>query len=230
MHLFRVQISGWTASFRYPNLISGYQPTLPAPPISTVLGLLNAAAGEYLSHQQLTLGYYFEYDSKFKDLETIYQFGGTGSQRLKAKSNVMLREVLFNPRLYLYLQDEELADYLRQPQYQLLLGRMNDLASVDSIDEVELQEQSKPTKVKGQLVPFMGNYLQGIIQPLPAYFTNTIPRQNLLTAPYSVIDWRAKDATTKVKAFRDQQLQKGGVDIFFHQLDFASSEVMESAL
>ena len=48
---FRVRLSSWTCSFRYPNLISGFQPTLHVPPVSTVLGLLNAAAGRYLPHE-----------------------------------------------------------------------------------------------------------------------------------------------------------------------------------
>ena len=51
MEVFKIDITSWTASFRYPNLISGYQPTLEVPPLGTVLGLLNAAAGKYLIHQ-----------------------------------------------------------------------------------------------------------------------------------------------------------------------------------
>ena len=45
------------SSFRYPNILSGFQPTLPVPPISTVLGIINACAGTYLpvSYTHLTL-------------------------------------------------------------------------------------------------------------------------------------------------------------------------------
>ena len=73
MEAYRIQLSSWTASFRYPNLISGFQPTLDVPPISTVLGLINAAAGKYVDYSLLTIGYYFEYGAKAIDLETIYQ-------------------------------------------------------------------------------------------------------------------------------------------------------------
>ena len=73
MKLYTIDLTSWTASFRYPNLISGFQPTLEVPPISTVLGLINAAAGRYIPHQQLTLGYYFQFETKCVDLETIYQ-------------------------------------------------------------------------------------------------------------------------------------------------------------
>jgi CRISPR-associated protein Cas5t len=64
MEVYRIKLSSWTASFRYPNLISGYQPTLDVPPISTVLGLINAAAGKYVEYSPLLLGYYFEMEQK----------------------------------------------------------------------------------------------------------------------------------------------------------------------
>ena len=69
MEAYRILISSWTSSFRYPNIISGYQPTLHVPPISTVLGILNACAGKYIRHKHLSLGYYFEYGAEAVDLE-----------------------------------------------------------------------------------------------------------------------------------------------------------------
>ncbi|WP_298938611.1 CRISPR-associated protein Cas5, partial [uncultured Dysgonomonas sp.] len=39
MKTHRIKINSWTSSFRYPNLISGFQPTLEVPPVSTVMGL-----------------------------------------------------------------------------------------------------------------------------------------------------------------------------------------------
>ncbi|MGC9355619.1 MAG: CRISPR-associated protein Cas5, partial [Mariniphaga sp.] len=73
MKAFRVKINSWTSSFRYPNLISGFQPTLEVPPVSTVMGLIYAASGKYLANQQIELGYYFDFKIKTVDLETIYQ-------------------------------------------------------------------------------------------------------------------------------------------------------------
>ncbi|MDR3217965.1 MAG: CRISPR-associated protein Cas5, partial [Dysgonamonadaceae bacterium] len=73
MKVFKIDITAWTSSFKYPNLISGFQPTLEVPPLSTVLGLINAAAGKYIQHRKLKIGYYFEFEAKQIDLETIYQ-------------------------------------------------------------------------------------------------------------------------------------------------------------
>lgn len=47
---------------------------------------------------------------------------------------------MYDCRLYLYLQDEEIVAYFRCPYFPLLLGRSSDLASIDSIEEVELEE------------------------------------------------------------------------------------------
>ena len=52
MKVFKIDITAWTSSFKYPNLISGFQPTLEVPPISTVLGLINAAAGKYIKYDK----------------------------------------------------------------------------------------------------------------------------------------------------------------------------------
>ena len=78
MEVFKIDITAWTSSFKYPNLISGFQPTLDVPPISTILGLVNAASGKYIKHKKLKIGYYFEYSAKQIDLESIYQIEEIG--------------------------------------------------------------------------------------------------------------------------------------------------------
>lgn len=223
MELYTIDIRSWTASFRYPNLISGIQPTLEVPPLSTVLGLINAAAGYYLNHEQLHIGYYFEYQGKEMDLETIYMMDTTnGKPNNKAKSNVVKREFLFDNFLRIYTPDESIANYLKYPVFPLVLGRMNDLASVDirNIEKNNFPEVENADKIKGQIIPFSNNFLPGAIQALPKYFTNTIPRQNIGTEPYSIINHQAK-VQSNLNAFRDI-IGKKEVDIYIHHLDFTS--------
>ncbi|NOZ33841.1 MAG: type I-B CRISPR-associated protein Cas5 [Chlorobi bacterium] len=223
MKTYRIKISSWTASFRYPNLISGFQPTLDVPPISTVLGLLNAAAGKYIEHSQLKIAYYFEYGAKAVDLETIYQIGivkGKKAPSNSVKSNVINREFLFDCRLYIYLEDRELVEFLKNPYYSLILGRSGDLATVENIEELELTENSMPENIKGQIIPFAGNFLAGEIQALPKYFTNSIPRNNIGTEPYSVISHNLKNTeTSSLKTYTDI-IDDKEVDIYFHELEF----------
>lgn len=222
MEVYKVDITSWTASFRYPNLISGYQPTLEVPPLSTILGLINAAAGSYQKYDKLKIGYYFEYEAKAVDLETIYQISSkNGRPTNNAKSNIINREFLFNTLLRLYLLDEYMADYFRQPYYPLVLGRMNDLASVVNIEKGELHSVERAEYVKGQIVPFIGNQLAGQIQALPKYFTDSFPRNNVGTEPYSIISYSSKTFATDLTAFRDEIKSKQYIDVYFHEVDFS---------
>lgn len=96
MKAHRIKVNSWTSSFRYPNLISGFQPTLEVPPVSTVMGLINAASGMYLENRQIELGYYFDFKIKTVDLETIYQIKANDKNYPDntVKSNVIQREFL----------------------------------------------------------------------------------------------------------------------------------------
>lgn len=223
MEAYRVKISSWTSSFRYPNIISGFQPSLEVPPISTVLGLLNAASGSYLNFQDEKIGYYFEYDAKGVDLETIYQIERHKTQGYplnKTKSNVINREFLFSCRLYLYLQNKKLTDHFKNSYYPLVLGRSGDLASVDEIVKVELAEIQNASKIRGQVIPFNGNFLPGEIQALPRYFTNTIPRNNLGTEAFSIISCKNGNVQSQLTAFADEVEEGKEVHIYMHPITF----------
>ena len=220
MKVYRVDISSWTASFRYPNIISGYQPTLPVPPISTVLGIINSCAGFYLNFNGLEFGYYFDYQATTTDLETIYQVEANGkSVSNKMKSNVINRDFLFDCRLFIYFKTDKYIDYFKKPHYPVLIGRSGDLATIDKISEMDLNEITAAEKIKGQIVPFENNMMPGIIQALPEYFTDEIPRKNIGTKAYSVIPFSASDFPTSVKAYRDT-IDDKDIDIYFHYLKF----------
>lgn len=216
MKAFRIKINSWTSSFRYPNLISGFQPTLEVPPVSTVMGLINAASGKYLANREMELGYYFDFKIKTVDLETIYQIKANDKNfpDNTVKSNVIQREFLYNCQLFLYLTDEDLVSCFYHPAYQLLLGRSGDLAGIENIKEVELGEV-RNALIAGQVIPFNGNYLPGQIQALPRYFSNTIPRKNLGTEPYSVISYN-NPVGSQLTGYQPD-LKEFDSDIFLHK-------------
>lgn len=218
MRASRIKINSWTSSFRYPNLISGFQPTLEVPPVSTVMGLINAASGKYLENRQIELGYYFDFKIKTVDLETIYQIKANDRNfpDNTVKSNVIQREFLYDCQLFLFLVDEDLVSCFQQPAYQLLLGRSGDLAGIENIKEVELLEVSNAC-IAGQVVPFNGHYLPGQIQALPKYFSNTIPRKNMGTEPYSVISYN-NPVDSQLTGFRSD-LEEFNSDIYFHKFE-----------
>lgn len=225
MKVYRIKISSWTSSFRYPNIMSGFQPTMEVPPLSTVLGLLNSCSGGYLKHENLNIGYYFEYGTKSIDLETIYM---VEAERMvpknKMKSNVIKREFLYDCNLFVYVSDEQIVDCFKNSIYQVLLGRSSDLATIEEIKTLDLPLIEKATKIKGQVMPLSIGLFPGNIQALPVYFTDTIPRRNLGTQPFSVISYSSNDYPSNVSAYRDV-INGKEVDIYFHNINIDNLEI-----
>jgi CRISPR-associated protein Cas5t len=185
MQLLRVGLSGWTASFRYPAFISGFQPTLPVPPLSTIYGILSAAKGDYVRPADTAVGYVFQSHGKGVDLETIYELE---DRPLRAKSNVVKREILFEPRLFLYLTDLSLAESFERPRYPLLLGRSTELAMVSPRPQAVELEERRGARLGGSLFPFPMEGVYGPIQALPTHFSDTLPRRAMGTRPFCIVE------------------------------------------
>ncbi|MFN3135194.1 MAG: type I-B CRISPR-associated protein Cas5b [Candidatus Kryptonium sp.] len=167
MEVIRAKITGIIASFRDPKFISGVQPTLEVPPPSTVLGLMSSASGRILKPNDVEFGYVFLYKDKGKDVELIYEL--TLKMKYGAKSNVVLREFLTFPELYIYTTDLEFEKYFRFPMFPLLLGRTQELAKIEEVKKIELK-QTKPVRFGHTIVPFDFKGVGGILISLPLYF------------------------------------------------------------
>ncbi len=129
----RVVLTAYTASFRVPHFV-GYQLTLPVPPISTIYGLLAAAKGEWVAPDGVAwFAYRLEYEGQAFDVEAITQVERKKPDEAPqfADRNVLNRQFLVWPRLTLYLP-ADWADPFRRPRYQLLLGRTQDVATVET--------------------------------------------------------------------------------------------------
>lgn len=218
--IYRINLTSWTASFRYPNLISGTQPTLPVPPLSTLNGLISAAMGyPYAVSPNERFGFFFTYESRGVDLETVYQMG----QKLTGiKQNVLKREFLVNASLFIYTSSEKIAWAFSTPYFQLTLGRSGDLATVKEIKAMEIpQTKQELLTVKGTVVPFSQPgkdreehiYLPAPIQALPRAFDSVSPRRNLGTAPFYILDKDYYQKTPiQAEGIHDDDL---GIDIFW---------------
>ena len=177
--MIRVKIKSWTASFRYPTFQSGYQPTLPVPPLSTIQGLLSAAKGEIVSFSEIPfIGYVFKSEGDGVDLERIYALG-------KPETDVIKRRVLLDNTLCLYVPDEW-REHFRKPKFQLLLGRSSDIATVEEIKKIELEERVN-VPVGGTVVPIASG-LPGLVHALPVEFDySTIPRRAKMVKPFTIL-------------------------------------------
>lgn len=201
MNAYRVKLNGWTASFRYPQLVSGTQPTLPLPPPSTIYGLVSAAVGQWVDPRDCRLAYVFRHAGRTKDLETIYQFSNSAS----AKSNVVWREWLTDWTLWLYLTDEAFAQAFERPVYPLLLGRQQELAYATGSHEIILEQQA--TRLNGTVVPFPFQGASGMLLSLPLVMSPDIPRR-----PLGVQIWQLVHRPCSLKAeglYHDPEFDHG---------------------
>lgn len=184
MKALRVSITSWTSSFRYPNFMIGYQPTLEVPPVSTIYGLLSAAKGESVTPDDVSVGYVFLHGGRGEDLESIYEL----STGLRGKTNIIHRQFLYDCKLWLYLSDISFSTYFRNPEYQLVLGRSTDLATVSEISEIQLNPDENG-KFGKTIVPFGTENAFGTIHSFPQYFDNSqIPRRAVNVSRYLVMD------------------------------------------
>ena len=201
MKCIRVLIEGWTASFRYPVFVSGFQPSLPVPPLSTIYGLLSSVKGEIVEPEDLKVGYIFNYETKSVDLEQIYEI-----KDLKGnKSNIIKREFLVNPKMYLYVNDLNFKNFFESPYYHVLLGRSSDLAMIKQVDIVDLKKKTN-VKLGKTILPFGTEGAYGILQALPISFSQDIPRKTLETRPFILME---NYFDYSDECYYDEELDKG---------------------
>ena len=187
----RITISAYTASFRVPHFV-GHQLTLTVPPLSTIYGLISAAAGRWVSPEEVEwLAYRCEYKSKAMDTEailTVERPSPSDFARFVTR-NVLSREFLIMPYLTLYLPPDW-ENAFRRPRYALLLGRTQDVATVEEVKHISLNPVQDGV-VSGVLLPFelvaKGN-VSAWLQNLPVAFTDEPIRRPVRTHIFGIVD------------------------------------------
>lgn len=89
---------------------------------------------------------------------------------------------------YIYTDDLEFLSYLKSPRYPLVLGRSQDIAMITETKIVDLHTSSENVKVGRTIVPFPTDGFYGMLQALPKYFTDTVPREAVGTRPYYLVE------------------------------------------
>jgi CRISPR-associated protein Cas5t len=186
MEVLRIKITGVVSSFRNPFFVSGAQPTLEVPPPSTILGIISAVAGRIVRPDEMSFGYVFLYKDKGEDLELIYEL--SLKEKFKAKSNVIRRDFLTFPELYLYVTNVEYEGYFRKPSFPILLGRTQELAKIEKIEKVTLVKKS-PVRFGKTIVPIDFKGVSGAIVALPLYFDYSPQgvRKAMMIQPFVVL-------------------------------------------
>ena len=198
-HALHIRISGLTASFRLPLLISGTQISAPVPLYSTLLGLISACAGRIIQPKDTKIG--FEFRCKYRDIE-IERKDQMGVKKGKLKrtgkptsprdfrphirineegitgfieeipQGVGYRQVYWYPQLDLYLTNINLRSAFETPTATPTLGRSQDIAWIVFVREIELYP-SKNGEIGPTLLPKAQIGVPGLIVRAPEWMENT---------------------------------------------------------
>lgn len=130
--VIRIEMIGSVTSFRYPHFTQGYQPTFEMPPPSTIYGHICSAVGDLIEPEGWQFGYHFTHGGKFVDYKEHLHFDDP------IQPFPFDRELLFNPRLVLYVTQLDLLEAFRKPHYSVILGRSQDLMTYLSVQVIDL--------------------------------------------------------------------------------------------
>ncbi|MFQ3567938.1 MAG: CRISPR-associated protein Cas5 [Aggregatilineales bacterium] len=128
----RLRLEGAVTSFRYPHFMHGVQPTFEMPPPATLYGHVCSALGELVSPSAFRIAVHFTASERFFDYEHTHLFGR------EPKLSPFERELIFQPRLTLYVDRPDWLDQLRKPRYVVVLGRSQDLMRCAEVRLVDL--------------------------------------------------------------------------------------------
>lgn len=178
MRALKVVAEGITTSFRYPHFMQQIHPTFPMPPPATIYGHIASALGEWFEPDGVKFAYHFTCATKVRDLEHIHVLSSaTGTLKgtkipkvLQGSVNPFQRELLFLPRLTLYINKPEWESAFHSPRYAVVLGRSQDLFTYSQVDIIELL-QADHAYFEHTLLPYSATRYtsRGIAILLPRY-------------------------------------------------------------
>ncbi len=198
MLALKITLEGLTTSFRYPHFMLGVQPTYEMPPPATIYGHLCSTLGEWIDPAGVQFAYHFTFERKLLDLEHVHvlspsggKLPGTGLPKvLEGNVNPFQREILFMPRLVLYLNKPEWESAFRSPRYAVSLGRSQDLCAYTDVRVIDLAPRGA-AYFEHTLMPFEYPLRspQGVVLQMPRFLDYTRGRAPVF-GRYSMIKQR----------------------------------------
>jgi len=195
MYCIKVALFAPTASFRIPESHT-FQQTLPLPPITTIKGILGAAAGfscqevqDYCDDNEVLVGILGTSQSRYTDLWKYY--------KIKSKeiiSAVLSREFLFqlNFELIYVCKKRKVIDDMKlwfsDPKYAITAGNSDDLAKITSISKVSEVELAEQDMFNNTILPgdHSDNYISNIdISRVPLMQSLFVPQVYLLPSKFT---------------------------------------------
>jgi len=182
MRVLKVVAEGLTTSFRYPHFMQQIHPSFQMPPPATIYGHICSALGEWFDPAGVQFAYHFTHQGQVQDIEHIIVLGpasgylpGTKTPKvLEGNVTPFERDLLFQPRLTLYINRPEWEPAFRSPRYAVVLGRSQDLFTYIYVGVVEL-EQADRAYFEHTLAPHAMalRTLRGVTVLMPRYLDYT---------------------------------------------------------
>lgn len=154
-NFLEIKLEGWTATPRMPFVLSGNALCMPVPSYSMLLGLLGCCLGRTVSHKEVQIGFYYEFDEVMTDMETRHRLVFK-NRKVKAHgkgTDAYEREVHINPKLTLWIDRTDWKEAIQYPEGTPALGQSQDLMRILSVKEVQAEAVEKAS-VKGCMLPF----------------------------------------------------------------------------
>ncbi len=185
-----VRLEGFTASFRYPLVISGTQISTPMPSFSNLLGMISACSGRVVGPGDTRIGFEFRCRSAHMELERKdrWELAERGLRPIAKRKvprvvrdhglyleevpqGIGWRQVYWQPQLDLYVTNTGLRGAFEHPAATPCFGRSQDIAWIRWVREVELHPVAKgglgPT-----LLPYPHRGMAGFVVRLAEWFDN----------------------------------------------------------
>jgi CRISPR-associated protein Cas5t len=231
MATYKIILKSNTAFFRNEVTCTSLLESFNCPPLSTLHGLIAAAYGEY--RYDIDMGYFFEFQHKCTDFELVMRENNSYKDRFKKYINdkrfdrndilrgcfgtvPVRREVLFDCRLFLYLNDEEVAKSFENPYYALALGRLEDLAVVSGkIKKIDMTKAKASVRFGKTIIPFtQGRNIPGRITKLNIQISDSHPRRVEKAGVFNIVDSFWENMPLDFELFYDPDENLG---IYFHK-------------
>lgn len=231
METYKIVLQSDTAFFRNEVTCTSVQESFNCPPLSTIHGLIAAAYGEY--RYDIDIGYFFEFRHKCTDFELVMRKNDSHKDRFKKYINderfdrndilrgcfgtvPVRREILFNCRLVLYLNDKDIAESFKSPYYALVFGRLEDLASIsEKPKKIDIISVKEPVRFGKTIIPFSeGKNIPGRITKLNIQISDSNPRKVNKAGIYNIVDKFWENIPLNFMPYYDPDENLG---IYFHK-------------
>jgi len=188
MRVLKVEAEGITTSFRYPQFMQQIHPSYEMPPPATIYGHIASVLGEWFDPEGVRFAYHFTFSGRVSDKEHIFVLSpanGTFQYQAQTVPKVLQgamvpfeRDLLFFPRLTLYINRPEWESAFRSPCYPVLLGRSQDLFTYTKVSVVQL-EQAPYAYFEHTLLPYSTTKYtsRGYVIQMPRFLDYTNKRR-----------------------------------------------------